>query len=110
MIKRCTEELKARGMTISPPPPFLGPSVHDAASRLRVALKRLLTCYLSEALDQPFLLLPFRPSSNPSAVRTFIRHFFDQNQTMKGETLLQELRMNEPMVCCVTTLGEENTG
>lgn len=50
------------------------------------------------ALDLPFLLLPFRPTSDPSAVRTFIRHFFDQSQPVRGETLLQELRMAEPMV------------
>ncbi|PKS12791.1 hypothetical protein jhhlp_001002 [Lomentospora prolificans] len=50
----------------------------------------------SRALNLPFLLLPFRPASDPSAVRTFIRHFFDQN--MRGESLAQELRMTEPMV------------
>ncbi|KAF5519610.1 Morphogenesis-related protein MSB1 [Colletotrichum aenigma] len=62
LIRRCTEELKAR------------------------------------ALDHPFLLLPFRPTSDPSAVRTFIRHFFDGNQPLRGEFLSQELRMTEPMV------------
>ncbi|KAI0839095.1 DUF1708-domain-containing protein [Hypoxylon sp. FL0890] len=62
LIKRCTDELKSRG------------------------------------LDLPFLLLPFRPTSDPSAVRTFIRHFFDENQNLHGEALLQELRMTEPMV------------
>lgn len=62
LIKRCTEELKAR------------------------------------ALDLPFLLLPFRPTSDPSAVRTFVRHFFDNNGSLRGEPLAQELRMTEPMV------------
>ncbi|KAI1082050.1 DUF1708-domain-containing protein [Whalleya microplaca] len=62
LIRRCTEELKAR------------------------------------ALDHPFLLLPFRPASDPSAVRTFIRHFFDGSQNVRGEALAQELRMTEPMV------------
>ncbi|KAH8899411.1 hypothetical protein GQ53DRAFT_777107 [Thozetella sp. PMI_491] len=62
LVRRCTEELKAR------------------------------------ALDHPFLLLPFRPTSDPSAVRTFVRHFFDGNQPMRGEHLVQELRMTEPMV------------
>ncbi|RYO87059.1 hypothetical protein DL763_006502 [Monosporascus cannonballus] len=52
------------------------------------------------SLDLPFLLLPFRPTSDPSAVRTFIRHFFDDNQNMQGEALAQELRMTEPMVVC----------
>ncbi|KAI0009408.1 DUF1708-domain-containing protein [Xylariaceae sp. FL0662B] len=62
LIRRCTEELKAR------------------------------------ALDHPFLLLPFRPASDPSAVRTFIRHFFDGSQNLRGGALAQELRMTEPMV------------
>ncbi|CAJ2499946.1 Uu.00g027990.m01.CDS01 [Anthostomella pinea] len=52
----------------------------------------------SRALDQPFLLLPFRPTSDPSAVRTFVRHFFDGNQNTRGDALVQELRMTEPMV------------
>ncbi|KAI2626383.1 hypothetical protein GGS21DRAFT_530159 [Xylaria nigripes] len=53
----------------------------------------------ARALDIPFLLLPFRPTSDPSAVRTFIRHFFDdENHSLHGEALVQELRMTEPMV------------
>ncbi|KAG9249270.1 hypothetical protein BJ878DRAFT_475676 [Calycina marina] len=54
----------------------------------------------SKALDMPFLLLPFRPTSDPSAARTFIRHFFDHNQHLYGESLAQELRLTEPMVLC----------
>ncbi|KAL2132858.1 hypothetical protein VTI74DRAFT_3232 [Chaetomium olivicolor] len=55
----------------------------------------------ARALDLPFLLLPFRPTSDPSAVRTFVRHFFDGKdggQVLHGEALAQELRMAEPMV------------
>lgn len=52
----------------------------------------------STGLDIPFLLLPYRPTSDPSAVRTFVRHFFDSNYGLKGEVLSQELRMTEPMV------------
>ncbi|KAH6609280.1 hypothetical protein Trco_002626 [Trichoderma cornu-damae] len=52
----------------------------------------------SRGLDHPFFLLPFRPTSNPSAVRTFIRNFFSQEPPIGGEALLQELRMAEPMV------------
>ncbi|KAI1433831.1 hypothetical protein GGR50DRAFT_665970 [Xylaria sp. CBS 124048] len=66
--------------------------VQDLVHRCTVELK-------SRALDIPFLLLPFRPTSDPSAVRTFIRHFFDhENHSMHGEALSQELRMTEPMV------------
>lgn len=53
------------------------------------------------ALDLPFLLLPFRPTSDPSAVRTFVRHFFDGRDgapTLRGAALANELRMTEPMV------------
>lgn len=50
------------------------------------------------ALDMPFMLLPFRPTSDPSAARTFIRNFFDRGQALHGEYLTQELRLTEPMV------------
>ncbi|UKZ65272.1 uncharacterized protein TrAtP1_006466 [Trichoderma atroviride] len=52
----------------------------------------------NRGLDHPFFLLPFRPTSNPSAVRTFIRNFFSQDPPISGELLLQELRMTDPMV------------
>ncbi|TVY62718.1 Morphogenesis-related protein MSB1 [Lachnellula suecica] len=54
----------------------------------------------SRGLDTPFLLLPFRPTSDPSAARTFIRHFFDRGHMLYGEGLAQELRLTEPMVLC----------
>ncbi|KAL1968282.1 hypothetical protein VTN77DRAFT_2117 [Rasamsonia byssochlamydoides] len=57
----------------------------------------------SRGLDIPFLLLPFRPSSDPSAARTFIRNFFNAEQRgtpLRGEALSQELRLSEPMVLC----------
>ncbi|RCI13126.1 hypothetical protein L249_1280 [Ophiocordyceps polyrhachis-furcata BCC 54312] len=65
--------------------------VHDLLHYCTAELK-------ARGLDIPFLLLPFRPTSNPSAVRTFIRHFFDQSYSLRGQVLLQELRMTEPMV------------
>jgi hypothetical protein len=47
----------------------------------------------------PFLLLPFRPTSDPSAARTFIRHYFDNTSVpLRGWELEQELRLTEPMV------------
>ena len=54
----------------------------------------------SIALDLPFLLLPFRPASDPSAARTFIRNFFNDERgpQMRGERLEQELLLTEPMV------------
>lgn len=56
----------------------------------------------STALAMPFLLLPFRPASDPSAARTFIRNFFsptiEKGGPLEGETLKQELRLTEPLV------------
>lgn len=54
----------------------------------------------SRALDMPFLLLPFRPASDPSAARSFIRNFFSMERgiELKGERLEQELMLTEPMV------------
>ena len=51
-------------------------------------------------LDMPFLLLPFRPASDPSAARTFVRNFFslERGGVLQGENLAQELRMTEPLV------------
>ncbi|KAJ5520138.1 hypothetical protein N7463_000591 [Penicillium fimorum] len=58
----------------------------------------------ARALDTPFLLLPFRPSSDPSAARTFIRNYFNQSfekgSPINGDALSQELRLTEPMVLC----------
>lgn len=55
-------------------------------------------------LDIPFLLLPFRPTSDPSAARTFVRNFFnsafDRGEQLSGHALAQELRLTEPMVLC----------
>ncbi|KAJ3553228.1 hypothetical protein NPX13_g10934 [Xylaria arbuscula] len=65
--------------------------VQDLVNRCTIELK-------ARGLDLPFLLLPFRPTSNPSAVRTFIRHFFDETHRLYGDALDQELRMTEPMV------------
>ena len=58
----------------------------------------------SRALDMPFLLLPFRPASDPSAARTFIRNFFnlERGTELNGERLEQELLLTEPMVCFVS--------
>lgn len=58
----------------------------------------------SRALDMPFLLLPFRPASDPSAARTFIRNFFSMERgiELKGERLEQELMLTEPMVCNIS--------
>lgn len=65
-----------------------------------------LTFAVNPALDMPFLLLPFRPASDPSAARTFIRNYFtpsfdpetEKIRRLEGEHLNQELRLTEPMV------------
>lgn len=55
-------------------------------------------------LDTPFLLLPFRPTSDPSGARNFVRNFcnysFDRGHPMSGRVLAQELRLTDPMVLC----------
>ncbi|KAF2682852.1 hypothetical protein K458DRAFT_56361 [Lentithecium fluviatile CBS 122367] len=58
----------------------------------------------SRALGMPFLLLPFRPSSDPSAARNFIRNFFrssyEGSMQYTGTGLSQELRLAEPLTLC----------
>ncbi|KAK5088522.1 multicopy suppressor of a budding defect [Lithohypha guttulata] len=84
------------------------PKWEDAWQRTRVdpeEVVELLHCCTAEiksrALDVPFLLLPFRPSSDPSAAKTFIRNFFFpvvERQKLTGHVLTKELRMTEVMV------------
>lgn len=72
----------------------------------RVHCGTQLTLITLLALDIPFLLLPFRPASDPSAARTFIRNYFNPSfdpvtgkvRRLEGEHLSQELRLTEPMV------------
>lgn len=56
----------------------------------------------SAGLDTPFLLLPFRPNSDPRAARSFILNFFraqyEHSGQYTGENLQHELRLTEPMV------------
>ncbi|PYH92722.1 hypothetical protein BO71DRAFT_431614 [Aspergillus ellipticus CBS 707.79] len=58
----------------------------------------------ARALQTPFLLLPFRPSSDASAARSFIRNFFNRSvergSPLDGDELAQELRLSDPMVLC----------
>ncbi|KAI4228413.1 MAG: hypothetical protein L6R40_008142 [Gallowayella cf. fulva] len=92
----------------APPPPPPKPRWADAWLRKDVEpeevqeLLRGCTNELkSNALDRPFLLLPFRPASDPSAARTFIRNFFNEERgPLHGQRLEQELMSTEPMVLC----------
>ncbi|KAF1932136.1 uncharacterized protein M421DRAFT_416863 [Didymella exigua CBS 183.55] len=58
----------------------------------------------SRAVDMPFILLPFRPTSDTSASRNFIRNFFkaqyEGTRQFRGEGLAQELRLAEPLTLC----------
>ncbi|GAB1727586.1 hypothetical protein NU195Hw_g4661t1 [Hortaea werneckii] len=58
----------------------------------------------AEALDSPFLLLPFRPDSDAGGARTFIRSYYKANaegsSQYRGAGLQQELRLTEPVVLC----------
>jgi len=87
LVRGCTLELKSKGMSLR-----LMHEGHDRPSPHYTRLTRIA------ALDMPFLLLPFRPTSDPSAARTFVRHFFDPNNRLHGDVLAQELRLTEPMV------------
>lgn len=88
------------------------PKWTDAWARSEVApseVQELLRACTKElkarALATPLLLLPFRPSSNPSAARSFIRNYFKNTSggggsQLHGDDLAQELRLAEPMVLC----------
>ncbi|OOG00186.1 hypothetical protein ASPCADRAFT_204075 [Aspergillus carbonarius ITEM 5010] len=87
------------------------PTWTDAWQRTEVApeeVQQLLRGCTQElkarALQTPFLLLPFRPSTDASAARTFIRNYFTQSlergSPLSGDALAQELRLSDPMVLC----------
>lgn len=80
-------------------------------STLKGALAALIRQF-APALDLPFILLPFRPTSDPSAARTFVRNYFfppGDREILKGEELMRELRLTEPMVwdLCTALHGQE---
>ncbi|KAJ5929981.1 hypothetical protein N7466_005474 [Penicillium verhagenii] len=97
LIRGCAQELKARGGY-----KFLSQPCGGVTAATRIL--RIADHSSNLALDTPFLLLPFRPSSDPSAARTFVRNYFNQSfeqgAPVSGDALMQELRLNEPMVLC----------
>ena len=108
--KKANTQANGAVVPVPPPKPLWG---GDAWTRKEVEpeeIQELLRGCTNElksrALDMPFLLLPFRPASDPSAARTFIRNFFsmERGTDLKGERLDQELMLTEPMVC--TTLEQ----
>ncbi|PNS20437.1 hypothetical protein CAC42_5887 [Sphaceloma murrayae] len=58
----------------------------------------------AEALDTPFLLLPFRPEGDITSARTFVRNYFKANKEgsreFMGTSLARELRLTEPEILC----------
>jgi hypothetical protein len=91
LLSGCTRELKSRGMSTN---------LADEISLVLFTLP-LADYLLISALDMPFLLLPFRPTSDPSAARTFVRNYFfppGDRAVPQGEQLMRELRLTEPMV------------
>lgn len=55
----------------------------------------------SRGLSTPFLLLPYRPNTDPCAARSFIRNYFNPtNAPPTGTHLQQELRLTDPDVLC----------
>ncbi|KAL9130512.1 MAG: hypothetical protein Q9217_001332 [Psora testacea] len=102
--KKKQKHAQTNGAVPAPPPK---PHWDDAWTRKVVEpeeIQELLRACTHEmksrALDMPFLLLPFRPASDPSAARTFVRNYFsmDKGVHLVGERLEQELILTEPMV------------
>lgn len=94
LLRGCTHELKSRGWQHT--------TYSTKASKIRPGNSADTVCAL--ALDMPFLLLPFRPASDPSAARSFIRNFFNPDRALQaqGDRLSQELLLTEPMVSTKT--------
>lgn len=92
LLRGCTHELKARGMYS-----WISGFAHSSVAN------HYPPGFLT-ALDTPFLLLPFRPSSDATTSRTFIRNFFnnavERGSPVSGGDLAQELRLTDPVVLC----------
>ena len=83
LLRECTKELKSRGE-------------HESSPK-KIEILR----HSTKALDIPFLLLPFRPSSDPSAARTFVRNYFlpqTDREALRGVALANEVKMTDVMV------------
>jgi hypothetical protein len=85
------------------------PTWTDAWQRTEVApeeVQELLRGCTQElkarALQTPFLLLPFRPTTESSDARYFIRNYFNKSvekgAPWSGDALSQELRLTDPTV------------
>ncbi|KAL4918767.1 hypothetical protein BDW62DRAFT_180313 [Aspergillus aurantiobrunneus] len=111
---RSKDSSAAKKGSKSPAPVDTGPAKPiwtDAWQRTEVApeeVHQLLRACTQElkvrALQTPFMLLPFRPSSDTVTARTFIRNYFSQSlkrgSPFSGDDLVQELRLTDPMVLC----------
>lgn len=97
LLRGCTHELKSRGWQ------------HSTCSTVSSTIQcgNGADLMRAVALDIPFLLLPFRPASDPSAARSFIRNYFnpDRGLQLQGDRLSQELLLTEPMVSPKTVDG-----
>lgn len=93
LLRGCVHEVKSRGMKCLAWLPRWG--MGDGGS-LRSRADQLI----ATALDTPFLLLPFRPASDPVAARSFIRNYFNADRAFQhhGDRLSQELLLTEPAV------------
>jgi hypothetical protein len=57
--------------------------------------------HVNLGLSTPFLLLPYRPNTDPCAGRSFIRNYFNPTSAPPtGANLQQELRLTDPDVLC----------
>lgn len=60
------------------------------------------------ALDMPFLLLPFRPGSDPVGSKSFIRNFFrlqyEGGWSQNRRVFEQELKLMDPLVRLAKTI------
>ncbi|KAF2217952.1 hypothetical protein CERZMDRAFT_64038 [Cercospora zeae-maydis SCOH1-5] len=58
----------------------------------------------AEALDAPFMLLPFRPNTDSQGARSFIHSYYKNNADggtqYRGDSLKQELRLTDALVLC----------
>jgi len=77
--------------------------VWEKTSLRREDVVELLKCICDElklrGLDTPLFLLPFRPSSDLTSTKTFVKRYFEGGRPqLRGKELVQELRLTDVLV------------
>lgn len=108
-VKNKTQPERTNGHTVAPAKPRFVATWSSKEIDPEEVQELIHACTLemksrAEALDAPFLLLPFRPEADTGPAKAFIRNFYKANKEgmlqYHGSDLRKELSLTEPAVLC----------